>query len=220
MTAEPPETPETHAEAREPGEPTTGARWRTAARQHPITALLFLASLLGWFVGSYFYPIPRMFVFGGIAEGELWRLVTPIFVHFGLMHFVFNGLWLSLLGGRIEALLGPLHLLLLVLVSAVVSNMGQFVWTGSVAFGGMSGVIYALLGYIWIRNLLAPHPILVLPNELIGFMLVWLLFCMTDVLDFLLGVGIANAAHFSGLIVGMLLGLIFGLVGTVRARYK
>lgn len=220
MTAEPPETPETHAEAREPGEPTTGARWRTAAKQHPITALLFLASLLGWFVGSYFYPIPRMFVFGGIAEGELWRLVTPIFVHFGLMHFVFNGLWLSLLGGRIEALLGPLHLLLLVLVSAVVSNMGQFVWTGSVAFGGMSGVIYALLGYIWIRNLLAPHPILVLPNELIGFMLVWLLFCMTDVLDFLLGVGIANAAHFSGLIVGMLLGLIFGLVGTVRARYK
>ena len=216
MTAEPPETPET----REPGEPTTGARWRTAARQHPITALLFLASLLGWFVGSYFYPIPRMLVFGGIAEGELWRLVTPIFVHFGLMHFVFNGLWLSLLGGRIEALLGPLHLLLLVLVSAVVSNMGQFVWTGSVAFGGMSGVIYALLGYIWIRNLLAPHPILALPNELIGFMLVWLLFCMTDVLDFLLGVGIANAAHFSGLIVGMLLGLIFGLVGTVRARYK
>ena len=201
-------------------EPSARSRWRSAAKQHPATALLFVASLCGWFVGSFFYPIPRMFVFGGIGEGELWRLITPIFVHFGLMHFVFNGLWLALLGGRIETLLGPVHLLLLVLVSAVISNMGQFVWTGSVAFGGMSGVIYALLGYIWIRNLLAPHPILALPKELIGFMLFWLLFCMTGVLDFLLGVGIANAAHFSGLIVGMLLGLIFGLVGTVRTRFK
>lgn len=204
----------------EPPEPSTRSRWRAAAKQHPATALLFLASLCGWFVGSYFYPIPRMLVFGGIAEGELWRLVTPIFVHFGLMHFVFNGLWLSLLGGRIEMLLGPVHLLLLVLVSAVISNMAQFVWTGSVAFGGMSGVIYALLGYIWIRNLLSPHPMLALPKELIGFMLFWLLFCMTGVLDFLLGVGIANAAHFGGLIVGMLLGLIFGFVGTVRMRFK
>lgn len=213
MTVEPPEAPES-------AQSSVRTRWRTAAKQHPATALLFLASLCGWFVGSYFYPIPRMLVFGGIAEGELWRLVTPIFVHFGLMHFVFNGLWLSLLGGRIEALLGPVHLLLLVLVSAVISNMAQFVWTGSVAFGGMSGVIYALLGYIWIRNLLAPHPILALPKELIGFMLFWLLFCMTGVLDVLLGVGIANAAHFGGLIVGMLLGLVFGLVGTVRARFR
>ena len=201
-------------------EPSARSRWRSAAKQHPATALLFVASLCGWFVGSFFYPIPRLFVFGGIGEGELWRLITPIFVHFGLMHFVFNGLWLALLGGRIETLLGPVHLLLLGLVCAVISNLGQFVWTGSVAFGGMSGVIYALLGYIWIRNLLAPHPILALPKELIGFMLFWLLFCMTGALDFLLGVGIANAAHFSGLIVGMLLGLIFGLLGTVRTRFK
>jgi len=159
-------------------------------------------------------------VFGGLAEGELWRLITPIFVHFGLMHFAFNGLWLCLLGARIEHLLGSVHLLLLVLLSALVSNMGQFIWTGSVAFGGMSGVIYALLGYIWIRHLLAPHPLLALPKELIGFMLFWLLFCMTGILDFLLGVGIANAAHFSGLIVGMFLGLIFGFVASISTRFK
>ena len=125
------------------------------------------------------------------------------------MHFVFNGLWLSLLGGELKRFWAQSIYSARLSVSAVVSNMGQFVWTGSVAFGGMSGVIYALLGYIWIRNLLAPHPILALPKELIGFMLVWLLFCMTGILDFLLGVGIANAAHFSGLIVGMLLGLSF-----------
>ena len=196
------------------------SRWIIAAKQHPLTTLLLLASFCGWFVGSYFYPIPRLLVFGGLAEGELWRLITPIFVHFGLMHFAFNGLWLCLLGARIEHLLGSVHLLLLVLLSALVSNMGQFIWTGSVAFGGMSGVIYALLGYIWIRHLLAPHPLLALPKELIGFMLFWLLFCMTGILDFLLRVGIANAAHFSGLIVGMFLGLIFGFVASISTRFK
>ena len=137
-------------------------------------------------------------MFGGIGDGETWRLVTPIFVHFGLMHFVFNGLWLCLLGSRIERLSGSLHLILLVLLSALFSNMGQFVWSGSVNFGGMSGVIYGLLGYIWIRNLLAPHPLITLPKELILFMISWLFVCMTGILDVLLGVGIANAAHATG----------------------
>jgi len=179
-----------------------------------------MASLVGWLIGSFFYRIPEQFVFGGLDNGQPWRLITPIFIHFGLMHFAFNALWLSLLGSRVERSLGPLHLFLLVAVSAVVSNMAQFVWAGSVAFGGMSGVIYALLGYLWIRNWLAPHPVLWLPKELIGFMVFWLLFCMTGILDFLIGVGIANAAHFGGLVTGMLLGLIFGTVNSFGKRLK
>ena len=196
------------------------SRWMTAAKYHPATALLFLGSLFGWFIGSFLYPVPQAFVFGGITGPEKWRLFSPIFVHFGLMHFVFNGLWLCLLGARIERLSGPLHLILVVLLSAVVSNMGQFVWSGSVNFGGMSGVIYGLLGYIWIRNLLAPHPLITLPKELILFMIGWLFVCMTGILDILLGVGIANAAHATGLIIGMLLGLVFGAVATIGKRLK
>lgn len=191
-----------------------------AARLHPATAVLFIGSLFGWFIGSFLYPVPRPFVFGGIGDGETWRLVTPIFVHFGLMHFVFNGLWLCLLGSRIERLSGSLHLILLVLLSALFSNMGQFVWSGSVNFGGMSGVIYGLLGYIWIRNLLAPHPLITLPKELILFMISWLFVCMTGILDVLLGVGIANAAHATGLVIGMLLGLVFGAVANIGKRFK
>jgi len=194
------------------------SNWLQAAKQHPVTTLLLLGSTVGWFIGSFFYNIPQLFVFGGIGDEQPWRLVTPIFVHFGLMHFAFNALWLCLLGGRIERVLGSIHLLLLVLVGAVVSNMSQFVWTSSVAFGGMSGVIYGLLGYLWMRNWLAPDPQLALPKELIGFMIFWLLFCMTGVLDFLVGVGIANAAHFSGLVVGMLLGLVFGGLKSIAKR--
>ena len=87
-------------------------------------------------------------------------------------------------------------------------------------FGGMSGVIYGLLGYIWIRNLLAPHPLIALPKELIIFMIGWLFVCMTGILDVLLGVGIANAAHATGLLIGMLLGLVFGAVAQIGKRLK
>jgi GlpG protein len=42
-------------------------------------------------------------------------------------------------------------------------------------------------------------------------MLGWLLVSMTGILDLLMGVGVANAAHLGGLVIGMLLGCIFGL---------
>jgi len=192
------------------------ARSMHFSRYNPIVATLLLGSFIGWIIGSLYWPIPRPFTFGGIATNEWWRLVSPIFIHFGLMHFIFNALWLSMLGARIEQHSGAQHLLLIVAVSAIASNVGQFMWSGSIAFGGMSGVIYALLGYLWIRNGLAPSPMLHLPKELIGFMVAWLVICMTGILDFLLGIGVANAAHLVGLISGMVLGLVFGLVARLQ----
>lgn len=187
------------------------SRGLLAARTYPLVTLLLTLSLFGTFIGSAVYPIPRWMVYGGLTEGHYWRLITPIFVHFGLVHFIFNALWLAILGTRVERLSGSIHLLLLIFITGLISNMGQFVWSGSVGFGGMSGVIYGLLGYIWIRNLLSPDPLLLIPKEVIGFMLFWLFFCMTGIPTFLLGIGIANAAHFLGLLMGMLLGLVFGL---------
>ena len=186
--------------------------WLLAARQNPAVAILIVASVLGGLISSFSPQLQRVLFFGSLALGEYWRLITPIFLHFGLVHLVFNSLWLSMLGSRIEQLAGSLHLMLLVLVSGVISNMAQFVWSGTVYFGGMSGVVYALLGYIWIKNKIAPHALLQLPLGIVGFMLGWLLVCMTGILDLLLGVGVANAAHLGGLVVGMLLGGVFGLI--------
>ena len=44
-----------------------------------------------------------------------------------------------------------------------------------------------------------------------GFMVGWLVLCMTGVLEVALGIGVANAAHLSGLVVGLLIGLVFAL---------
>ncbi len=61
-----------------------------------------------------------------IDEGQIWRLVTPIFVHYGPWHLVFNMYWLYGLGSLIEARRGTLRFGLLVLAVAIASNGGQY----------------------------------------------------------------------------------------------
>lgn len=143
--------------------------------------------------------------------GDWWRFVTPIFLHFGWTHLVFNSLWVWEFGRRIEGRLGGVNFLGLVLVSAVVSNIAQYMVTGPSVFGGMSGVVYALLGFIWAGNWVHPRWLEPVPPALLGFMLVWLLVGLTGALSFL-GLGaIANGAHFGGLIAGVICGAGIGL---------
>jgi GlpG protein len=196
----------------DPSPPSMLDKARLSALANPLVSVLLALSLVGYVFGSYSFPVPKMLLFGGLEDGHYWRLITPIFLHFGAPHLVFNALWLGLLGSKIERAVGSIQALMLIVAIAIASNVGQYLWTGSVRFGGMSGVIYGLLGYLWIHHSMFPRPIYALPRELVGFMLAWLLICMTGVLDFLLGVGIANAAHLCGLLAGMALGLIFGYV--------
>ena len=193
--------------------------WYVLAKRYPAVTLFVVLSALGGMLVSFSYRTALgYFSFAGFNSAEYWRLITPIFLHFGILHFVFNSLWLSMLGSRIEELMGSFHLMLIILVTGLMSNAIQFWWSGAANFGGMSGVVYALLGYLWIANSIAPHPIMTLPRGIITFMIGWLGLCMTPVVTFLLGVGIANAAHLGGLLSGMLLGLSFGLLAKLKNR--
>ena len=136
-----------------------------------------------------------------IQQGQLWRLVTPIFLHFGILHVLFNMLWLYSLGTQIEVRGGRRQLALLVLAVAVVSNVGQYVIAGP-AFGGFSGVVYGMLGYVWIMAQFQPTSGYVMDRFTLGFMLVWLLLGMSGIFE-----GMANAAHLFGLLSGVLWGL-------------
>ena len=136
-----------------------------------------------------------------IQQGQLWRLVTPIFLHFGILHVLFNMLWLYTLGNQIEMRGGRRQFALLVLAIAVVSNVGQYMIAGP-AFGGFSGVVYGLLGYVWIMAQFQPASGYVMDRFTIGFMLVWLLLGMSGMFE-----GMANAAHLFGLLSGVLWGL-------------
>ena len=68
----------------------------------------------------------------------------------------------------------------------------------------MSGVVYGLLGYIWMRAKFDPFSGLFLHKNTVIMMLVWLVLCFTGLLG-----PIANLAHLFGLLIGMAAGFLF-----------
>lgn len=145
-----------------------------------------------------------------LAAGQWWRLITPMLIHFGVLHLAMNALWYWELGRRIEARQGGWMLLGLTLLFGLVSNLAQYAMGGPSLFGGLSGVLYGLLGHCWLFQKLAPSPAYRLPPGVLVMMLVWLLLCLSGVIT-LLGFGaIANAAHVGGLLIGCLTGALGG----------
>lgn len=153
-----------------------------------------------------------------LSRGEWWRLVTPIFLHFGILHLAMNALWFWELGRRVEFRQGGLMLLVLTLAFAVGSNLAQYAWSGPALFGGLSGVLYGLLGHCWLFQWLAPNPAYRMPRGVVAMMLIWLVICLTGVFG-VLGFGaIANGAHVGGLVLGCLTGLLGGGLARLRQR--
>lgn len=161
-----------------------------------------------------------------IKRGEYWRLITPIFLHFTWYHLFFNMYALYSLGGIIENRRGLFWTLLFVFVTGVFSNAMQFLYPTifdlqahkglalSVAtFGGMSGVCYALFGYLAAKTLYAPEPGLHIPRDVIISMLVWLAICMTGWIG-----SIANTAHVAGLVIGFAIGVLPRVWKIMRQR--
>jgi GlpG protein len=132
-----------------------------------------------------------------VSRGQVWRVVTPMLLHFSILHLLFNLFWLRDLGAMIESKRGMWTMAALVLVAAVLSNVGQYAWSGWPRFGGMSGVVYALLGYVWVKGRYEPHLGLGISRESVWIMLAWLGLGMTGLVG-----PIANAAHLIGLIAG------------------
>ncbi|OZY58828.1 rhomboid family intramembrane serine protease [Pseudomonas lundensis] len=146
-----------------------------------------------------------------LAAGQWWRLFTPMLIHFGFLHIAMNGMWYWELGRRVELRQGSINLIGLSLLFSLVSNFAQYLFGGPSLFGGMSGVLYGLLGHVWIYQLMAPNPLYRLPRGVLVMMLVWLAVCMSGLVS-LIGFGqIANAAHVGGLLIGCLTGLLGGL---------
>ncbi|REL31157.1 rhomboid family intramembrane serine protease GlpG [Thalassotalea euphylliae] len=128
---------------------------------------------------------------------EPWRLIGPAFLHFSLLHIAFNTLWWWQLGGAIERIFGRWQIVNLFLLSAIASNVGQFIVSGP-NFGGLSGVVYAVVGFAWFAGWLMPERGIGLSKSIVGFLLIWLLLGFVDVLP----INMANTAHLVGLVVG------------------
>lgn len=178
-----------------------------------LSLLLFSFYAIG--LRDFIYPYGYFFQsFSSDTLWEAWRWLTPSLLHFSLLHLLFNLLWWWYLGGRIELVLGIQKIIWLFIGSSVVANTAQFVWTGPM-FGGLSGVVYGLMGYLWILNHYRPIKSLELPQVYVGFMLIWLAVGFTDIF----GLHMANGAHLGGLMFGMLMGFIDGHKKQLDVRF-
>lgn len=159
-------------------------------------------ALLPFFITKYQATGGGVSALPEIRHGEVWRIFTPMLIHFGLMHLFFNMLWLFHLGSMIESRQGTWFLVPLILSIAGVSNLAQFFVSGP-AFGGMSGVVFGLFGYIWTKTKFDPHSGYFLDQMTVVLMVVWFFLCLTGFVG-----AIANVVHAVGLGLGMLWGFL------------
>lgn len=154
--------------------------------------------------------LPKSPWFEKISEGEVWRLVSPIFLHGDIFHILFNMAWLYILGKQLELHLKPVRYLIFILIAAALTNTAQYLISGP-NFIGFSGVVCAMLSFIWMRQKAAPWEGYQIQKSTFTFMMIFIFGMLAlQSFAFLLEVAtgktistsIANGAHVAGLGVG------------------
>ena len=158
-----------------------------------------------------FFPLlPNASLLGLLAEIDnlrlLLRTLTPMLLHFGELHLVFNLLWLWYFGRQLESMIPWWSFALLVAVTAFVGNTAQYWQQGYNNFGGMSGVIYGLVGFVWILSKCLPNSGLLISTKMFIAFVVGLV-----LMEIFASSSIATAAHTGGLLSGFILGVIFAI---------
>jgi GlpG protein len=138
-----------------------------------------------------------------VSRGQVWRLLTPIFLHMNLMHILFNMMWFKDLGYLLEHQYKKEFLIIFIVGTGVFSNILQYFVSGP-NFGGMSGVLYAMLGFIWVRSKCDSSIEYKIPQRDLMIMIGWMFLCLTGLVG-----PVANLAHAAGLFSGMMSALLF-----------
>lgn len=184
-------------------------------RAGPFTLGLMAACILVFIlmsvVGDQQIMLLLSWPYDASVEFEFWRYFTHALMHFSFLHILFNLLWWWYLGGAVEKRLGSGKLIVLTLISALLSGFIQHKFGGP-WFGGLSGVVYALMGYVWLRGERDPQSGIYLQRGLMTFALIWIIAGWFD----LFGMAIANGAHVAGLAVG----LAMAFADTLNARKR
>lgn len=156
-----------------------------------ITPVESVGSLIQWQPG-----LPEVF------SGEVWRLWSPVLIHFGFMHVLFNMLWFVALGSLVEVRQSTARLVALILLIGGASNLAQF-WVHGPYFGGMSGVVYGLLGYVWMKCRYQPQSGFYISIHSVTLMMIWYFLCLLGLIP-----QAANTAHTVGLLMGFSIGFL------------
>lgn len=140
-----------------------------------------------------------------IFNGDYWGLITSNFLHTEIWHIAFNLYWVWIFGKKIEFELGKLNFAVFVLSAALVSSLAQLAFSDSAGIG-LSGIGYALFGFLLIKSRTSEKYKNYLSKRTINLFLLWLVLCIFLTRTGILNVG--NAAHIGGMLWGLLLAYI------------
>lgn len=183
----------------------------------PILTILVLAIMTIIFIRLSFDPnldesgvLEKIGVMSpdNIFDGNYWALLSSTFVHIEDWHFFSNFIWIFVFGAALEYELGKIKWVAFYIVSAVVSSLSEIVFSGSTGIGA-SGVVYAMFGFIWVIRRVVTRFDIIVPDSLVKLFIAWI---FIGLLTNELGISnIGNAAHISGLLVGVGLGWLYRL---------
>ncbi len=173
-----------------------------------LSVILTGASALGAQGGPL---IARLGTFGlvdtqDIWNGQVWGLVTPVFIHGGVLHLLFDMLWLVQLGRILERTLPPAIYLGFIVLAAAVGSATEMLVSGTTGIG-MSGVVYAMFGLMWAGRGAYPVWGAIANRDNLRYMVGWGLFCIVG--TYLHFLNIANGAHVGGFLLGLCIGYLF-----------
>src|SRR3954471_20883566 len=83
-----------------------------------------------------------------IAQGQWWRFVTPIFIHIGLLHLLFNSYALWIVGPQVEKLYGSASFAVLYVLTGIAGVAGSYLYHPYSISAGASGAIFGLFGVL------------------------------------------------------------------------
>ena len=150
-------------------------------------------------ISQWFVPTSSSELFSPFAP---WRLWTPTFIHYTLPHLATNLYLWWLFASKIEGE-SRLELIIILIVSAAAANLLQW-WLAGPDFGGLSGVVYALMAYLYLMHRFGHKANYKIDPNLCLLMLALTLLAAFGIFD-----NVANFAHIGGLICGALLAGIY-----------
>jgi len=148
--------------------------------------------------------------------GQWWRLVTSMFLHFGVFHLALN-MWALYVGGRLaERLFGSRAFALLYFASGLAGSLSSLLWNPAVNSAGASGAIFGVYGAM-LAFFLRKHS--AIPASIISQQR-WsgVAFIGFNLMNGFSHAGIDNAAHIGGLGVGFVMGLVLARPLGLEAR--
>ncbi len=183
------------------------SQWKETLGKAPVTWAIALVCVLVYLLSLSSYQL-EVYLFTHFPEdsaqyADVWRFFSHAVVHLSFTHILFNLTYWLIFATMIEKNNGSTKVLMLFVSIALISGIVQNFFSGP-AFFGLSGVVYGVLGYVYVMSRFDRRQRYRLPG---GFIYMLLVGIAVGFIGPLVDLHFGNAAHISGLAVGILIAL-------------